>query len=167
MTNQNGIEAVAATETVIDEDGDQDDILLQSFQNIERAMATLEGRDDYGPSDTFISCHGPVLCETLDKLLNTGLWADKLKGVSYMGAIAYALNENNKPYFEEHLPGVRKHYLIGQYDGKMTVSHAARRQWLALKSDESYFGLIGNCNHASFGTDLTFDHDDIDSGKEA
>ena len=68
LTNQNGIEAVAAAETVIDEERDESENILESFQNIERAMATLEGRDDYGPSDTFLACHG-LMCEHLDNVL--------------------------------------------------------------------------------------------------
>ena len=160
LTNQNGIEAVAAAETVIDEERDENENILEAFQNIERALATLEGRDDFGPSDTFLACHG-LMCEHLDNVLATGLWEEKLKGVIYMAATATALDSNNHPQYESHLPGVRKHYLIGQYDGKMTVSHAARWQWLVNQSEESYFAVIEKCNHASFGTDLSFDHDDI------
>ena len=51
------------------------------------------------------------MCEHLDNVLVTGLWEDKLKGVIYMAATATALDSNNYPQYDSHLPGVRKHYL--------------------------------------------------------
>jgi len=62
------------------------------------------------------------------------------------------------------LPNARKLFLIGQFDGKFTVSHAARYQEFVDETSSGYYSLLEGANHASFGRHLSFEFDDIEVG---
>jgi len=133
---------------------------LTVFQEIERSIADLESRDDYGPADTYFACHG-LSCSYLSNVLADGLWDDKRKGIIFMGSEPSVFDSEGRPKPQEFLTDMRKISLIGQFDGVFTVSHAARLEPLVALSN-TYFALIPGARHSSFGTELDFKMDDID-----
>ena len=162
FATQEEIEVAVSKLSEIDEN-ESDMVNIQNiFPNIERALSDVESRDDYGQADTFFICHG-TSCRTLDLLLKSGIYDEITKGIIYFGSTSYSF-DNGVPDYEAFLPDASKLFLIGQYDGKFTVSNAARRQGFVINTQNGYFALLEGASHSDFGKNLAFDFDDIQLG---
>ena len=82
----------------------------------------------------------------MSNLLSDGAWDDRRHGIIYMGAEPMVFDEQGRPRPQDFLHDMRKTSLIGQFDGKFTVSHAARLEPLVAMSN-TYFSLIFGATH--------------------